>query len=336
MAAERIRPRWKRWLRLRPSASKTIRTARQARGSPSRSEQSPADSALRQHRLDPVGEVDAVGLLAGVAVERRAGAHVGGDVGDGDPDDPAARVARIVVRLGVDGVVVVAGVGRVDGDQRQLAQVGAAGEGRGLGGFGFGLGRRRRSRSGCRGRGWRSARRRAGRPRGRPPPAPCRASGHSGARRCRRPGRAPGRRPSGRAPSTSGISRLSLERRSTGSTRTSRRALRTTPRMRWALWPSRLISRASTSPLSSVSKRTSSRSPSPGAPAALLAAVGREPGQRRALVGLGRPHEEIAVGVALDHVGDADRREAAGGVRRAALRGAAIAPDTPMLPRLVA
>jgi hypothetical protein len=35
---------------------------------------------------------------------------------------------------------VVAGVGRVDGDQRQVAQVGAAGQGRRLGGFGLGLG----------------------------------------------------------------------------------------------------------------------------------------------------------------------------------------------------
>ena len=49
----------------------------------------------------------------------------------------------------------------------------------------------------------------------------------------------------------SGSSRVSLERRSTGSTRISRRALRITPRMRWALWPSRLISRASISPPSS-------------------------------------------------------------------------------------
>ena len=58
-------------------------------------------------------------------IERRIRPHVGGDVGDGDPADPAARVARVVVRFGEHRVVVVAGVGRVDGDQRDLAQVGA-------------------------------------------------------------------------------------------------------------------------------------------------------------------------------------------------------------------
>ena len=111
---------------------------------------------------------------------------------------------RIVVRLGEDRVVVVAGVGRVDGDQRQVAQVGAARRGSAARRLPPRPRRRRRSRWGCRGRGWRSARRRGDRPRGRPPPAPCRAWGHSGARRRRRPGPAPGRRPSGRAPRTRG------------------------------------------------------------------------------------------------------------------------------------
>ena len=40
-----------------------------------------------------------------------------GDVGDGDRDDPAAAVPRVGVRLGIDGVVVVAGVDGVDGDE---------------------------------------------------------------------------------------------------------------------------------------------------------------------------------------------------------------------------
>jgi hypothetical protein len=86
-----------------------------------------------QHRLHPVGEVDAVALLAGLLVERRARADVGGDVGDGDPHHPALDILGVVVGVGVDGVVVVAGVHRVDGDQRQVAQVLAAAQGRRLG-----------------------------------------------------------------------------------------------------------------------------------------------------------------------------------------------------------
>jgi hypothetical protein len=72
---------------------------------------------LGQHGLDAVGEVGGVALLARLAVQIGVGADVGGDVGDGDPDDPAAGVLRVLVTLGVDGVVVIAGVGRVDGDQ---------------------------------------------------------------------------------------------------------------------------------------------------------------------------------------------------------------------------
>jgi hypothetical protein len=79
-----------------------------------------------QHGLDAVGEVGRVALGARLAVQRRAGPDVGGDVGDGDPDDPAAGVLLVLVALGEDGVVVVAGVGRVDGDERDIAQVVAA------------------------------------------------------------------------------------------------------------------------------------------------------------------------------------------------------------------
>jgi hypothetical protein len=43
LAALRIRPRTKRWLVLRPFLSNTIRTARVARFSPSRSEHRPFD-----------------------------------------------------------------------------------------------------------------------------------------------------------------------------------------------------------------------------------------------------------------------------------------------------
>ena len=98
--------------------------------------------AFGQHRFDPVGEVDAVGLLPRLPVQGRARPHIGGDVGNGDPDHPAAGVLGVLVRMGVDRVVVVAVVLGVNGDQRQVAQIGAGGEGGGLGRLGLGLRRR--------------------------------------------------------------------------------------------------------------------------------------------------------------------------------------------------
>jgi hypothetical protein len=50
----------------------------------------------------------------------------------------AARVLRVVVGMGVDRVVMVARIGRVDGDERQVAQVLAALEARGLHRVGLG------------------------------------------------------------------------------------------------------------------------------------------------------------------------------------------------------
>ncbi len=79
--------------------------------------------ALGQHRHDAVGEIDRVAALHRLAVERRARPHIPGDVGDGDRDDEAAGIARVGIRLGVDRVVVVLGIGRVDGDQRQRPPV---------------------------------------------------------------------------------------------------------------------------------------------------------------------------------------------------------------------
>ena len=58
-----------------------------------------------------------------------------GDVGDGDGDDEAAAVVGGGVGLGMHRVVVILGVGRIDGDQRQFAPVLAVGQRRGLGGF---------------------------------------------------------------------------------------------------------------------------------------------------------------------------------------------------------
>ena len=90
---------------------------------PSTSEQRSPDRRVRQHRHDAVGEIGRVAAATRLAVEGGAGADVVGDVGDRDPDDVAAGVRRVLVGLGEDGVVVVAGVGGVDGDEGQRAQV---------------------------------------------------------------------------------------------------------------------------------------------------------------------------------------------------------------------
>ena len=74
---------------------------------------------LRQHRHDAVGEVDRVAALACFSVDLAVGADVEADIGNGDDRVEAA----FAVGLGPDGVVVVARVGRVDGDDRQVAQV---------------------------------------------------------------------------------------------------------------------------------------------------------------------------------------------------------------------
>ena len=57
--------------------------------------------------------------------------HIGGDIGDGDGDAEAAAIGRVVVGLGVDSVIMVAGIGRIDGDERQPGQIVAAASGGG-------------------------------------------------------------------------------------------------------------------------------------------------------------------------------------------------------------
>ncbi|MNI36929.1 hypothetical protein D3C73_909970 [compost metagenome] len=78
---------------------------------------------LGQHGLDPVGEIGRVALGPRLAVQRGIRADIGGDVGDGDPDDPAAFVRGVFIALGIDGVVMIARVGGVDGDEGDVAQV---------------------------------------------------------------------------------------------------------------------------------------------------------------------------------------------------------------------
>ena len=67
--------------------------------------------ALREHRDDAVGEVDAVAARERLAVEGAAGADIMGDIGDVDAEPPAAGQA-----LDVDGIVEIPGVVGIDGD----------------------------------------------------------------------------------------------------------------------------------------------------------------------------------------------------------------------------
>src|SRR5262249_37002984 len=55
-------------------------------------------------------------------VERGTGADIETDVGDRNDRLPAARVARVVVPARPDGIVMVARIGRVDRDDRDVGQ----------------------------------------------------------------------------------------------------------------------------------------------------------------------------------------------------------------------
>ncbi|MNX95753.1 hypothetical protein D3C86_1280400 [compost metagenome] len=79
--------------------------------------------ALRQHRHDAVGEIDGIATLQRLAVQRRTGPHIPGDIGNGDGDDDAVRIVGRRVGLGIDRIVMVLGVGRIDGYERQVAPV---------------------------------------------------------------------------------------------------------------------------------------------------------------------------------------------------------------------
>ena len=82
---------------------------------------------LGQHRDDAAREVDRGRALVSVDVDRRAGAHVVADVGDRDDQAPAVVDLRFAEpsRLAVHGVVEVARVLAVDGDERNVGEVDA-------------------------------------------------------------------------------------------------------------------------------------------------------------------------------------------------------------------
>ena len=63
---------------------------------------------MREHRRDAARDVDGDAALGGVAVERRAGRDVGGDVGDVHP----GRTAAVLLGLEAERVVEVLGASR--------------------------------------------------------------------------------------------------------------------------------------------------------------------------------------------------------------------------------
>ena len=74
---------------------------------------------FREHRNDAVGKVDRISALASLAVERTARTNVVGHIRNRHD-----RIeATITVRLGPDRIVMVARICRVDGHDRQMAQV---------------------------------------------------------------------------------------------------------------------------------------------------------------------------------------------------------------------
>ena len=93
--------------------------------------------SLGQHRHHPVRQIDRVAALISALVQRVPRPDVMGDIGDGDDEVPAALIRRVRIGLRPYGVVEIPGVLIVDGDQRQLTQIGAIAKGRGLSAFGL-------------------------------------------------------------------------------------------------------------------------------------------------------------------------------------------------------
>jgi hypothetical protein len=105
-----------------------MRTAIAGRSIPGFERAQIVGDAFRQHRNDAVRKVHRIASRLRLAVECRAGPHVMRDVGDRHRDDIAAGICRVAVSDRMDRVVVVLGIGRIDGDERDLPPVLAAGE----------------------------------------------------------------------------------------------------------------------------------------------------------------------------------------------------------------
>ena len=79
---------------------------------------------LRQHRNDTARKIDAGGAVVRVDVDARAGLHVRAHIGNGNEQSPALATSDLG-RLAVHGIVEVARVFAVDGDERHVGQVDA-------------------------------------------------------------------------------------------------------------------------------------------------------------------------------------------------------------------
>ena len=81
---------------------------------------------LGEHRHHALGEVHRVAALLRFDVQGRTQAYIAGHVGNGHIQAPATREqAQLAQRLAIHGVVEVAGVFTVDGDERQVTQIDA-------------------------------------------------------------------------------------------------------------------------------------------------------------------------------------------------------------------
>jgi hypothetical protein len=81
---------------------------------------------LRQHRHDAIREIHAVAASPRFLVDRGARPHVEADVRDRDDRLPAARIGGVVIGCRPDRIVMIARIGGVDRDDRQVAEVFAA------------------------------------------------------------------------------------------------------------------------------------------------------------------------------------------------------------------
>ena len=79
---------------------------------------------FRQHRNDATRKIHRGGAGLRFGIQRAAGAHIVADIGNGHQQAPALRpAAGIGNGLAVDGIVEVAGVLAIDGDQCHIAQI---------------------------------------------------------------------------------------------------------------------------------------------------------------------------------------------------------------------
>ena len=78
---------------------------------------------IGQHRHHAVGEIGGIAAPPCLTVKGAAGRDVMGDIGDGDPDDMAARIAGLIVGHGVNRIIAVTGIDGVNRDQGQITQI---------------------------------------------------------------------------------------------------------------------------------------------------------------------------------------------------------------------